>query len=174
MRSGLEVIGILAVFSLISCSSLFLFITYRVIDGRLRDRRQCQRLPSHGRFSPEHPDDTYDFVMESPTSANLQLTPTTPMSFKGLHAAAPSSYGHDLESRDSRQTVPVPNIRQCYKGYHPLLVLIYMLLIADIIQSASLIPNLVWVTHDAIMVRTETCVSHNSVRVPFLLPRGIF
>lgn len=165
LRSGLKVIGVLAVFSLILCSSLFLFITYRVIDGRLRDRQQSERLTSRARFNLEDLNDNDGFRMDSPTSPNLQMTPTTPLSPKGLKSGAPTSY-HDQSNCDSHRTA-VPNIRQRYKGYHPLLVLIYMLLIADIIQSASFIPNLVWVTHDAIMVRTESCVSRVS---PSLLP----
>lgn len=159
LRTGLEIIGILAVFSLIVCSSLFLFITYRVIDGRLRERRQNRNSTSHSRISPvTNYNDDDGFVLDSPMTANPQATPTTPM-FKELKSMAPTY--HDLGTSDSRRTpAAVPNIRQRYKGYHPLLVLIYMLLIADIIQSASFIPNLVWVANDAIMVRTETCVSH--------------
>lgn len=158
LRTGLEIIGILACFSLIVCSSLFLFITYRVIEGRLRDRRQSRNSTSHSRISPvTHYDDNDGFVLDSPMSANTQATPTTPI-FKELKSVAPTY--QDLSRSGSRRTpAAVPNIRQGYKGYHPLLVLIYMLLIADIIQSASFIPNLVWVANDAIMVRTETCVS---------------
>lgn len=169
LRSGLEIIGILAVFSLIFCSSLFLFITYRVIDGRLRERRQSRRLTSLPRPSlVTNNEDNDGYLLDSPVNANSQATPTTPMfPIKELKAAAPSY--HDLGNR--RTPAAVPNIRQGYKGYHPLLVLIYMLLIADIIQSASFIPNLVWVTHDAIMVRTETCVSRTLGRlIYFLLP----
>jgi len=58
----------------------------------------------------------------------------------------------------------VPNIRKHYKGYHPLLVLIYMLLIADIVQAASFVPNLVWTNHNAIEVRTETCWAQGWLR----------
>ncbi|KAJ4393799.1 hypothetical protein N0V93_003014 [Gnomoniopsis smithogilvyi] len=165
LRSGLEIIGTLAVFSLIFCSSLFLFITYRVIDGRLRDRQQSRRLTSLPRNSPvAMPDDNDGFVLDSPVNANSQATPTTPMfSIKELKTGAPTY--NDLDSIGRRRApAAVPNIRQGYKGYHPLLVLIYMLLIADIIQSASFIPNLVWVTHDAIMVRTETCWAQGWLR----------
>lgn len=161
LQSGLEIIGILAVFSLIFCSSLFLFITYRVIDGRLRDKQQGRRFTTRSRFGPVMNLEVNDGLgLDSPTSPYSQPTPTTPTSpnnKKELKSVAPTY--HDIGSGDSPRTA-VPNIRQGYKGYHPLLVLIYMLLIADIIQSASFIPNLVWVTHDAIMVRTETCVSH--------------
>lgn len=163
LRTGLEIIGTLAVFSLIFCSSLFLFITYRVIDGRLRDRHQSRILTSHPRSRPMTNLEEYDgYVLESPANANLQATPTTPM-FPTKELKSVSSTYHDLGGNGSRRTpAAVPNIRQGYKGYHPLLVLIYMLLIADIIQSASFIPNLVWATHDAITVRTETCVSLHS------------
>lgn len=160
LRTGLEIIGVLAVFSLIVCSSLFLFITYRLIEGRLRERRQRRNSTLHStRISPlTNYDDNDGFVLDSPMTANPQATPTTPI-FKELKSVAPTY--HDLARSGSRRApAAVPNIRQGYKGYHPLLVLIYMLLIADIIQSASFIPNLVWVANDAIMVRTETCVSY--------------
>lgn len=169
LRIGLEIIGILAVFSLIVCSSLFLFITYRVIEGRLRERRQRRDLTSHSiRISPLTNYEDHDgFVLDSPMTANPQATPTTPI-FKELKSVAPTY--HDLARSDSHRTpAAVPNIRQGYKGYHPLLVLIYMLLIADIIQSASFIPNLVWVANDSIMVRTETCVSHIFEQTHFFL-----
>lgn len=168
IRVGLQVIGVLAVMSLILCSSLFLFITYRIIDGRLRDRK----LTRHRAYHETHDNDNDALTLDADNAGGTNLSsvptsPTTPsnglrpLKLEGPTLSAPSE--QDQESNDGRRTA-VPNIRQRYTGYHPLLVLIYMLLIADIIQSASFIPNLVWVSQNAIRVRTGNCWAQGWLR----------
>lgn len=205
IRHGLEVIGALAVLSLILCASLFLFITYRLIDGRLRDRR-LTRLPAASRqAAPSDNDPLVDvkarpsMTMPTPASPGLLLFPEglRPMNKAAEDAPAPhaphapphapsllptttttTAADHDHDHHDEEQQqgggdgrraragtgTAVPNIRKRYTGYHPLLVLIYCLLMADIIQSASFIPNLVWARQDAIRVRTGTCWAQGWLR----------
>lgn len=173
LRNGLQIIGTLAVFSLILCTSLFLFITYRLFEGRARrcrlgtSRSQLQNASIQTHVSRTT---TSDVGLEPKTSMNIPSTPASPVSPYGNPLRPSPSVSQGLRSgkpeRFLLSPIPdcdvgageaVPNIRQRYKGYHPLLVLIYMLLIADIIQSASFIPNLVWVRQNAIIVRSDTC-----------------
>lgn len=173
MRVGLEVIGALSVLSLILCSSLFLFITYRIIDSRLRDRR----LTRHRKFNDSFQENdalTMDADTAGGTSTNSPSAPTSPTSTSAKvlrplklegPTLAPTSEQEEIAHGDDRRSrTAVPNIRKRYTGYHPLLVLIYMLLIADIIQSASFIPNLVWVQQNAIRVRTGNCWAQGWLR----------
>ncbi|KAI3390699.1 hypothetical protein diail_8810, partial [Diaporthe ilicicola] len=89
----------------------------------------------------------------------------------GKYAVSPVSPASDplprqqfLDATEEATLGIVPNIRRRYQGYNPLLVLIYMLLIADIIQSTSFIPNIVWIKHNAITVRSETCWAQGWLR----------
>lgn len=164
LRIGLEVIGALAVLSLLLCSALFLFITCRLVDGLRKETRRRKHLQLRA-----SPNDSLDcnnasFEMGSPKGPRSPFSSHTPVSpcLKG-GAVSTTQQLQDRSSVESRRVV-MPNIRQRYKGYHPLLVLIYMLLIADIIQSASMIPNLVWVAHNAITVRSETCWAQGWLR----------
>lgn len=186
IRVGLEVIGALAVLSLILCSSLFLFITYRIIDGRLRDKRLTRHRSFH---EPLRANDALAMEADAATvtltppagggtsTINSHSVPTSPMApspnvLRPLKLEGPtlapiadhSSHSMTGDDLGPGGRTAVPNIRRRYTGYHPLLVLIYMLLIADIIQSASFIPNLVWVRHDAIRVRTGTCWAQGWLR----------
>lgn len=172
LRTGLKFIGILAVFSLILCSSLFLFITYRLVEGRLRGRGQDEHQSIDGNIADclDGNGNGNTFLLQASISPKFPPTPTssiskTPLSPYTRAGTTLTEFYHGLGDDDRRRARPaVPNIRQSYQGYHPLLVLIYMLLIADIIQSASFIPNLVWVTQDAITVRTGTCWAQGWLR----------
>lgn len=170
LRAGLAVIGALAVVSLILCTSLFSFITYRVIQGRLaasnrsRDTRSRLFTRRSVPLTPrtEHEEHQLCRQASSNTLTGAAKSPMSPLS----PTSDPSA--RDQSSRaDGLEEVAVgtvPNIRRRYQGYNPLLVLIYMLLIADIIQSASFIPNLVWVDHNAIHVRSESCWAQGWLR----------
>lgn len=181
LRNGLQIIGTLAVLSLILCTSLFLFITYRLVEGRVRrcggggggtrrnhrqsilqtpltrtttsdlEPKTSLNLPS----TPASPGSPYPYGPYGSYGTALRPYPSTP---QGLRSGKPERFLlSPIPDCDVGAGEAVPNIRQRYKGYHPLLVLIYMLLIADIIQSASFIPNLVWVRNNAITVRSDTC-----------------
>lgn len=168
LRAGLALIGALAVVSLILCTSLFSFITYRVIQGRLKSPhrtrykkpRMFTRRPSSPIQSNQHEEHQLCRQASSNTLTGAAKSPLSPRS-------DPSQRDHRLSHQDGAEEVAVgtvPNIRRRYQGYNPLLVLIYMLLIADIIQSASFIPNLVWVDHNAIHVRSESCWAQGWLR----------
>lgn len=166
LRAGLAVIGALAVVSLILCTSIFSFITYRVIQGRLnaprRPRTSRSRIFSRlfGSLKPR----TQQQRLCRQASCNT-ITMTTKSSLSPLSPTSdPCPRGHSLDGAEEAAVGTVPNIRSRYQGYNPLLVLIYMLLIADIIQSASFIPNLVWVNHNAITVRSESCWAQGWLR----------
>lgn len=173
LRAGLAVIGALAVVSLILCTSLFSFITYRVIQGRLksphRRRRRTSglftRRPSSPAERTQHEEHQLCRQASSNTLTGAAKSPLSPVSPPG---SDPSHRDHhlsnDTDGADEVAVGTVPNIRRRYQGYNPLLVLIYMLLIADIIQSASFIPNLVWVDHNAIHVRSESCWAQGWLR----------
>lgn len=170
LRAGLAVIGALAVVSLILCTSLFSFITYRVIQGRLKSahrlRHAKSRLFTRRRSSPteriEHEEHQLCRQASSNTLAGVAKSPLSPLS----PGSDPSTRDHISHADGVEEAAmgTVPNIRRRYQGYNPLLVLIYMLLIADIIQSASFIPNLVWVEHNAIHVRSESCWAQGWLR----------
>lgn len=168
LRAGLAVIGALAVVSLILCTSLFSFITYRVIQGRLKSphrtrytkSRMFTRRPSSPTQRNQHEEHQLCRQASSNTLTGATKSPLSPRS-------DPSQRDQHLSQQDGAEEVAVgtvPNIRRRYQGYNPLLVLIYMLLIADIIQSASFIPNLVWVDHNAIHVRSESCWAQGWLR----------
>lgn len=165
LRAGLAVIGALAVVSLILCTSLFSFITYRVIQGRLKSPHRTQksrlftRRPSSPTPRTQHEEHQLCRQASSNTLTGATKSPLSPRS--------DPSQREDFLHADGAEEVAVgtvPNIRRRYQGYNPLLVLIYMLLIADIIQSASFIPNLVWVDHNAIHVRSESCWAQGWLR----------
>lgn len=175
IRHGLEVIGALAVLSLILCASLFLFITYRLVDGRLRDRRLTRLPAARHNTAPSDNDPLVD--VKTRGSMNMPPTPASSLFPEGLRPMKPQTEDargpappptaqtdHEPEPEPDGRRTAVPNIRKRYTGYHPLLVLIYCLLMADIIQSASFIPNLVWVRQDAIRVRTGTCWAQGWLR----------
>lgn len=170
LRAGLAVIGALAVVSLILCTSLFSFITYRVIQGRLKSshRSRCAksrlftRRPSSPTQNIQYEEHQLCRQASSNTLTGAAKSPLSPLS----PGRDPCQRDH-LSHPDGAEEVvvgTVPNIRRRYQGYNPLLVLIYMLLIADIIQSASFIPNLVWVDHNAIHVRSESCWAQGWLR----------
>lgn len=168
LRAGLAIIGALAVVSLILCTSLFSFITYRVIQGRLSAPHRT-RYTGSGLFSrrstpltPRAEPEEHQLCRQA-SSNTLTGAAKCPLSPGG--DPVPRSNLQDGVAADEEATVgTVPNIRRRYQGYNPLLVLIYMLLIADIIQSASFIPNLVWVEHNAITVRSESCWAQGWLR----------
>jgi hypothetical protein len=117
------------------------------------ERRLCRQSSSHT-------------LTAAAATESSQLPP-----HGGGDATAPRSQHVQQDGAVTDQDEPeaaigaVPNIRRRYQGgYNPLLVLIYMLLIADIIQSASFIPNLVWVEHNAITVRSESCWAQGWLR----------
>lgn len=152
LQTGLLAIGVLSVFSLVLSSALCLFITYRLIEGRFRRRSQREASNRPARTASPFDGDADDgvaFALASPSIAKRR--PSTASHLAGR-----------LSGDESQAAVP--NIRERYKGYHPLLVLIYMLLISDIIQSMSMIPNLVWVAQDAITVRSHTCWAQGWLR----------
>lgn len=168
LRAGLAVIGALAVISLILCTSLFSFITFRVIQGRVtaanRTRYTGSRLFSR-RSTPlaprtQHEEHQLCRQASSNTLTGAAKSPLSPGGDPSPRSHLPDGTGPDEEIAVGT----VPNIRRRYQGYNPLLVLIYMLLIADIIQSASFIPNLVWVDHNAITVRSESCWAQGWLR----------
>lgn len=168
LRIGLQVIGGLAVLSLALCSTLFFFITYRLVGGILRGRWSRKRLHDVSNDSLDgHTTSIAITSLKSPKPPSISQAPLSPMTpISPCLKESPITKTHNLHKRGSDDSlhVEIPNIRQRYKGYNPLLVLIYMLLIADIIQSASMIPNLVWVTRNAIEVRTETCWAQGWLR----------
>ncbi|KAI7775140.1 hypothetical protein LA080_007328 [Diaporthe eres] len=167
LRAGLAVIGALAVVSLILCTSLFSFITYRVIQGRLHSPHRPRYIGSRlfSRRSapltprPQHEEHQLCRQASSNTLTGAAKSPLSPGSDR-----CPRDHLARADGADEVAVGTVPNIRRRYQGYNPLLVLIYMLLIADIIQSASFIPNLVWVDHNAIHVRSESCWAQGWLR----------
>lgn len=166
LRAGLAVIGALAVVSLILCTSLFSFITYRVIQGRLSapSRPRCSRSRLFTRRPvPLEPRSQQQQLCRHTSNNAINAAAKSPLSPLSP-ASDPWQRGQLLDTADEAAVGTVPNIRRRYQGYNPLLVLIYMLLIADIIQSTSFIPNLVWVNHDAITVRSESCWAQGWLR----------
>ncbi|KAK2603088.1 hypothetical protein N8I77_009571 [Diaporthe amygdali] len=166
LRAGLAVIGALAVVSLILCTSLFSFITYRVIQGRLSapSRPRCSRSRLFTRRPvPPEPRSQQQQLCRHTSNNTINAAAKSPLSPLSP-ASDPWQRGQLLDTADEAAVGTVPNIRRRYQGYNPLLVLIYMLLIADIIQSTSFIPNLVWVNHDAITVRSESCWAQGWLR----------
>lgn len=167
LHTGLQVIGSLAVLSLILCSGLFFFITYRLIDGRLRSKaRSKQSSLGHDGPNMDGQDSSGMFALESPMTPKPPPTPSQTAirlaSMEASHKTTTQTH-YDSFTDDGIQTA-AGNVGQIQRGYNPLLVLIYMLLLADIIQSASLIPNLVWAAQNAITVRSDTCWAQGWLR----------
>lgn len=191
LRRGLAVIGALTVVSLALCSTLFLFITFRVIQSRLAACRalkaSCIEIPlknsrKHGRRAS-----TKYTLNKTPTAKSSKAPLSPQMSRTGSTSMHRARRPNDLDvggadSKDEMLITPstttpsaiVPNIRKEYTGYNPLLVLIYMLLIADIIQASSFIPNLVWVSQNGITVRSNSCWGQGWLRSQGDLASGMF
>ena len=166
LRAGLALIGALAVASLILCTSLFSFITYRVIQGRLaaphrsRDARSRLFTRRPGPLTPrtEHASEEHRLCRQASSNTLTGAAKSSPLShLSPTSDPSPRDQFSRADGVEETAVGTVPNIRRRYQGYNPLLVLIYMLLIADIIQSTSFIPNLVWVDRNAIRVRSESC-----------------
>lgn len=173
LRAGLAVIGALAVVSLIFCTSLFSFITYRVIQGRLTAAHRARYTGSRSHRSTPLTPRTQHEEHQLCRQASLTGAAKSPLSPGG--DPFPRSHLQEGAAADQEAAVDtVPNIRRRYQGYNPLLVLIYMLLIADIIQSTSFIPNLVWVDHNAITVRSESCWAQGWLRSQGDIASAIF
>lgn len=184
LGKGLAVIGALAVVSLVLCTTLFSFITFRVIQSRLAACRagtvSCIEIPLKGRKARKHHTrhvSTYT-TPKSALSSQSPLSPTLSQTRSVSMSRPRRPIDLEISAVDSADDAPptgtVPNIRKRYHGYNPLLVLIYMLLIADIIQASSFIPNLVWVRQDGITVRSNSCWGQGWLRSQGDLASGMF
>lgn len=139
LKGGVIAIAILGLLSFLSCTTLFLYITYRIF------KPQWQRTKTEppAEVDRRHEEFVADLTL---TASNRKLN--TEMKKTAETRWHPSPQACEAE----REVVERP-------PSNPFLTLIHNLLIADIIQSFGMVLDVVWWASDGIFVATSTCVA---------------
>lgn len=139
VRQGLTAIAVLAFISFTASTTLFSYLTYKLVAWRFITRKPA--VPGHAGQQSKSFQHTVDFALGIDGIFDDDNT-------KIVGDAAP---GADPDHADV-----APRIRNPPNQF---LLLIYNLLLADMHQSMAFLLNVSWVAHDAIIVGSPTCVT---------------
>lgn len=139
LEQGVISMGLLGLFSLISCGLLFSYITYRVIEPR--------RSPDDGLIL-ELRDEAVDMPDLSRGANQRHLSYDMARMSNMSKSALPSSEARLREEEAAKR--PESN---------SFLTLIHNLLIADMFQSFAFVLSLNWWRYDGILVPSSTCAA---------------
>lgn len=139
LKGGVIAIAVMGLLSFLSCTVLFLYITYRIF------KPQWQRTKTEPPVAVDrrHEEFTADLTF---TTSNRQLN--SEMKKPTETRWHPSPQACEAE----REVVEAP-------PSNPFLTLIHNLLMADILQSFGMFLDVVWWANDGIFVGSSTCVA---------------
>lgn len=169
--------------SLVAAGLLWLHITYRLIRWKIRDRRfQRQQREAPAGASARHPASTahhqvIDLNLGLAESHYYQARYQNNNNNKNAHDMPPPlSQKQPLERTDTmisqvaveqgqggQPQYQSPTSTRREKPPNPLLLLIYNLILADVVLSASYMNNFSWLHQDGIIAPSRTCTAQGFI-----------